>query len=142
MWVCDVKCAQGVPGLVLTTEQGSVFVQSFHLALYVYWHTVCSRASPSHRRAVNMGITCGKANRTELFFGFRWSPAAFKCCKRAAGKPITPGMVLSQFRYVHKKQCVHCAYLLFYWPFSILFKAYISSCPGKYIRLLLHTEPD
>lgn len=65
--VCDVKCGQGVPGLVLTTEQGSVFVQGSHLALYVYWHTVCSRASLSHRRAVNMG-TCGKAN----------SPAAWK----------------------------------------------------------------
>lgn len=69
LWVCDVKCGQGVPGLVLTTEQGSVFVLGSHLALYVYWHTVCSRASLSHRRAVNVG-TCGKANSTEL--GFLW----------------------------------------------------------------------
>lgn len=77
LWVCDVKCGQGVPGPVLTTEQGSVFVQGSHLAFLVYWHPVCSRASLSHRRAVNMG-TCGKANSTELFFGFWWSPAAWK----------------------------------------------------------------
>lgn len=68
LWVCDVKCGQGVPGLALTTEQGSVFVLGSHLALVVYWHIVCSRASLSHRKAVNMGRTCGKANSTKLFF--------------------------------------------------------------------------
>lgn len=78
LWVCDVKCGQGVPSLALTTEQGSVFVLGSHLALVVYWHIVCSRASLSHRRAVNMGRTCGKANSTKLFFGFWLRPAALK----------------------------------------------------------------
>lgn len=72
-----MNCGQGVPGLVLTTEQGSVFVQGSHLAFLVYWHTVCSRASQSHRRAVNMG-TCGKANSTELFF---WILVESSCLK-------------------------------------------------------------
>lgn len=69
LWVCDVKCGQGVPGLALTTEQGSVFVQGSYITCK---YIVCSRASLSHRRAVNVGRTCGKANSIELFFGFWW----------------------------------------------------------------------
>lgn len=38
---CHVKCVQGVPGLVLTTEQGSVFVQGSHLAFFLYIGTLC-----------------------------------------------------------------------------------------------------
>lgn len=97
MWVCDVKCAQGVPGLVLTTEQGSVFVHGSHLAFLVHWHTVCSRASLSHRRAVNMGRTCGKANSTELldFGGAQLLESRFfDAVYGVTGKPITSGMVL------------------------------------------------
>lgn len=39
--VCHVKCVQGVPGLALTTEQGSVFVQGSHLAFFLYIGTLC-----------------------------------------------------------------------------------------------------
>lgn len=78
LWVCDVNRGQGVSGLALTTGQGGVLAQGSRLTFLVHWHTVCSRASLSHRRAMDTRRLCGKANSKELFFKFWWGPAAWK----------------------------------------------------------------
>lgn len=70
----DVRCGQGVSGLAHTTEQGSVFVQDFscalaHCAAEPVWATEGPWAWEEH-------VENQTAER--LFFGFRWSAAAWK----------------------------------------------------------------
>lgn len=85
MWKEDM----GVAVLAFTTKQGSVFEPSSAPLLLVYWHIVCSWASGSRRRAVNVGKGLVKQTAQRLFFRFCWSPAVlniglflvFKCCK-------------------------------------------------------------
>lgn len=65
-----------MPGLVLTTEQGSVFVLG-PIWPNVYTGTLCvAEPKTEPQRGSEYGETCGKANSTKLFFGFWLSGAA------------------------------------------------------------------
>lgn len=66
LWVF-VTIGQGVPALALTTEQGGVFVLSSHLTFLVHWHTVCRRASLSHR-AMDVGECVEKQTAKSCFY--------------------------------------------------------------------------
>lgn len=86
--LCHVKCGQGVPGLALTTEQGSVFVLGSIWLLFVptLAHCVAEPVEAKERQRI-WEKTCGKANSAELVFESWLSPAAqelffstFKCC--------------------------------------------------------------
>lgn len=148
LWVCDVKCGQGVPGLALTTEQGSVFVQGSYLAFLVYWHTVCSTASLSHRRAANMGITCGKANSTELFFWILVEPSclkvfffsAFKCCTQSSWQThhTWHGPFIIAIHTMHQAVCPLCIFVVLLAGWYIIYSIYLR-LSWKYSLLLLTT---
>lgn len=125
--LCHAKCVQGVPGLALTTEQGSVFVHGSHLALFLYWHTVFSRASLTRRKAASMERNCGKANSTELFFGFWWSTAAFKCFKHGHWQTHWTWSFAVQL-YIHNSPNSVSMYSSFYGLDRISFKVYILIC--------------
>lgn len=145
MWNVDRVCR----GLVLTTEQGSVFVQGSHLAFLVYWHTVCSRASLSHRRAVSMGETCGKANSTGLFFG----GLVESSCLKVGFLYLTAVNRVAGIRWHGSLQCgykyngsgrmsIICnADLCFYWLCGPSFRAYVCSTDQYNIACVSTWEP-
>lgn len=117
LWVCDVNCGgQGVSVLALATEPGSVSAHGSHFL--VRWHTVCSRAGLNHRGAMAMGKMCGKANSEELFFGFWWSPAAWKyflfCITLCTGSLANPLYLAWSFYSSYIYSCIYSPpFLLF-----------------------------
>lgn len=118
LWLCDVKCGQGVPGLVLTTEQGSVFVPG-PIWLDLYSGTTCLAEPKSKpQRGSEYGKNLWKSKQHKAVFWILVEPSclkvvfsAFKFCTEGCRQTHCTLIYSTAINTIIQAVCPLCTYI-------------------------------